>query len=81
MPKAWSVLRFGMNCDKSDYFRPKQPEKPSRRPFSAVSGWNVGADGGSHSSEGGLSNGAGISGFYVLRPEIMSGQNSAWGPL
>jgi hypothetical protein len=74
-------LRFGINCVKSDYFRSKRPENPSGRPCSAVSGWNVIGDGGPSAAEGGLSNGAGISGFHVLRPEIMSGQNSAWRPL
>ena len=55
--------------------------KTSRRPFSAVSGWNVGADQGYHPSEGGESNGAGISGFHVCWAEIIKQQNSAWGPL
>ena len=55
-------IRFGMSCVKSDNFRPKRPENPSRRPFSAVSGQNVGASKGTHPPEGGLSNGAGMSG-------------------
>ena len=74
-------LRFGMNCVKSDYFRSKRPENPSGRHFSAASSRNIGGDGGTHPPEGGLSNGAGMSGFHGLVPEIMSEQVSAWGPL
>ena len=73
-------LRFGMSCVKSDNFRSKRPENPSRRLFSAVSGRNENASGERQPPEGGESNGAGISGFHVLRPEIMSGQVSARRP-
>ena len=81
MPKAWSLLRFGINCVKSDNFRSKRPEYPSRRPFSAVSGRNVIGVNGTHPPEGGLSNGAGIAGFHGLRLQIMSGQNWQEWPL
>jgi hypothetical protein len=66
MPLAESLLRFGMSSVKSDNFRSKRPENPSRRPFSAVSGWNVGASQGPSADEGGLSNGAGISGGFIV---------------
>ena len=55
-----------MSCVKSDNFRPKRPENPSRRPFAAVSGWNIGADRGTPLPEGGETNGAGISGGWII---------------
>ena len=70
-----------MSCVKSDNFMLKRPENPSRRPFSAVSGQNIGAGRGIHPSEGGLSNEAGMSGVDTLTPEIMSGQVWQEGPL
>ena len=56
------MLRFGMSCVKSDYFRSKRPENSSSRHFSAVSGRNIGAGNGPSAPEGGESNGAGMSG-------------------
>ena len=57
-------LRFGINCVKSDKFRPKAPENQSAPLFSKTAPRNESSDGGSHPPEGGLSAGAGSRGFH-----------------
>ena len=64
-------LRFGINCVKSDKFRAKAPENPSRPPCSAASSPEKRASGGASADEGGLSAGAGSRGFHGQRAHIM----------
>ena len=69
-----SLLRFGMNCVKSDKFRAKRPENPSRPAFSAASTQNENGGRGPQPLEGGLSTSAGIRESFCGWADIMRQQ-------
>jgi hypothetical protein len=57
-------LRFGINCVKSDKFRPEAPENQSGPPFSETAPPNESATNGGPLLRCGLSAGAGSRGFH-----------------
>ena len=74
IPKALSLMCFGMNKIKSDDFSLKPLEKPSGADFSKPVRIHLGEDSGKHPSEGGLSSRAGFAEFCSLNLEIICGQ-------
>ena len=78
VPFFESRLRFGINCVKSDKFRPKAPENQSGPFCSATADQNERAGSGGHPPEGGLSAGAGSRGEKWPGSRLNSG--TSWGP-